>query len=169
MDPAFIDYRGERFRLQTSDRYYQSDRKDADERLLHRRIYTDHNGPIPPGFDVHHKDDDWRNNDPDNLEAILQSEHRSQHMTARWSDPADRAIFEAGLAKAREAAKSWHASPEGIAWHREHGARTWVGRERTSVVCVECGDGFMAAFPNRAKFCSGRCSQRTAKKRLAVA
>lgn len=45
-----ILYKGEPFFLQTSGRYYQSGRKDASERLLHRRIWIENNGPINKGL-----------------------------------------------------------------------------------------------------------------------
>ena len=65
--PRTILYAGERFRIQTTGRYYQSGRKGSPERLLHRRIWIDNFGAIPEGFVVHHKDGDWTNNRIENL------------------------------------------------------------------------------------------------------
>lgn len=153
----YVDYEGERFRLQTTGRYFQSDRKDAPERLLHRRIYADHHGPIPPGFDVHHRDDDWRNNEPDNLEAILQADHRSLHMSARWEDADARAVMSAGLESAREAAKAWHSSPDGVAWHRANGVASWENRKPFAATCQKCGTAYQAWVAGKSRFCSRKC------------
>lgn len=162
----YVDYAGERFWLQSSGRYFQSGDKTAEERLLHRRIYTDHKGPIPPGFDVHHKNDDWRDNDPDNLEAILQSDHRRHHMAARWASEEDRGVLAAGLERAREAAKAWHGSPEGLAWHRANGVAAWEDREPIPRKCDHCGTDYLAWFKTRGRFCSKKCMADVANRRV---
>lgn len=45
----------------------------------HRYIWEKANGPIPDGYEVHHKDEDKTNNDISNLECIPISKHRSLH------------------------------------------------------------------------------------------
>jgi hypothetical protein len=49
-----------------------------------RRIWAQHNGPIPVdengiSFDIHHRDGDWRNNSPDNLQALSVADHYRVH------------------------------------------------------------------------------------------
>lgn len=46
---------------------------------IHRLIYTVVIGEIPKGYDIHHKDGNKLNNNPDNLIAIPHSEHLSLH------------------------------------------------------------------------------------------
>lgn len=46
---------------------------------LHRRIYQDCFGNIPVGCVVHHKDEDTKNNSPDNLELLRVDLHLSKH------------------------------------------------------------------------------------------
>lgn len=46
-----------------------------DRILMHRYIWRFYNGKIPKGYDIHHKDFDKANNDIENLECILKSEH----------------------------------------------------------------------------------------------
>ena len=36
----------------------------------HRIVYEKHHGPIPSGYDVHHRDGDKLNNDISNLELL---------------------------------------------------------------------------------------------------
>src|SRR4051794_22603542 len=46
---------------------------------LHRQIWSDHNGPIPAGCDVHHRDEDPFNNDPGNLVCVTRVAHQAEH------------------------------------------------------------------------------------------
>lgn len=46
---------------------------------IYRRIYTQHFGPIPKGYHIHHKDGNHSNNDPLNLVAITAKEHYDIH------------------------------------------------------------------------------------------
>ena len=45
----------------------------------HRVVFEERHGPIPPGYDVHHKDENKWNNDPGNLEALPKTHHRRLH------------------------------------------------------------------------------------------
>lgn len=47
---------------------------------LHCEIWKEHNGEIPKGYHIHHKDGDPLNNDISNLECISSSEHHQKHM-----------------------------------------------------------------------------------------
>lgn len=47
--------------------------------MNYRKIYEQHNGPIPKGFHVHHKDMNHANNHPTNLEALSPDEHAKKH------------------------------------------------------------------------------------------
>ena len=160
--PKTIVYKEETFYLQTSGKYYQSGNKTVKHRLLHRRIWADANGDIPDGYVVHHVDGDWQNNDLSNLEAIPSGKHSSDHMIERHKDPQMKAIFDAGLVKAREAAKKWHASEEGIEWHRKNGLAVWQNKEQSSVICQSCNAEFKTFWPQKAKFCSKACQSKTA-------
>lgn len=156
-----VVYRGERFWLQTSGAYFQSGRKAAPERLLHRRVWSDTHGPIPDGEEVHHLDLDWRNNDPANLELRPPGSHQRDHMRQRLHNPVERTRLYEYLWKARLAAAAWHSSPTGIAWHRAHGRNTWVGRKTRDAACERCGLPFGAFFVGT-RFCSRACAQAVA-------
>jgi hypothetical protein len=57
-------------------------------RLLHRDVWEFHNGPIPPGYHVHHKDEDKSHNGIANLECKPGSEHSKHHAAERgWNKP----------------------------------------------------------------------------------
>lgn len=158
----FVVYRGQKFWLQTTGRYFQSGRKDDPERLLHRRVYVDNFGPIPEGHDVHHKDTDWRNNESWNLEAKIAFDHDREHMLERLSDPVAFAKNQEYLERARIAAAIWHGSPEGIKWHKKHGKETWLDRLPVEAICSKCGKQYWTYFPSRSRFCSSACMQAVA-------
>ena len=48
---------------------------------VHRFVYEQAFGPIPKGFDIHHKDENKLNNNLDNLEMISHGGHLSLHKT----------------------------------------------------------------------------------------
>lgn len=156
----FVEYKSERFYLQSSKRYFQSGRKDCSERLLHRRVWSDINGPIPPNTDIHHKDGDINNNDISNLEAIPASEHKRMHMIERWADATEKEKMMVGLEKAVEASKAWHSSEDGIKFHQENGKASWENRNPVEMTCEVCGDGFLAIRVEVAKTCSKSCRQK---------
>ena len=133
--------------------YYSAPRGWPGESFLHRQIHVDEIGPIPDGFLVHHTDEDKTNNDPGNLVAVSRKDHAALHPAARLRSPE----WLAHLATIREAAKAWHSTPEGRAWHAAHGRATWEGRERAeSRPCSVCGDQF-EPFHDRAETCSKAC------------
>ena len=50
---------------------------DGKKILEHRYIWEKHNGKIPKGYDVHHKNEIKDDNRPENLELIRKTYHRS--------------------------------------------------------------------------------------------
>lgn len=149
-----VEFNGERFRRypEAEDRakrvYFFSQRG----RSLHRAVWEHAHGAIPVGKHVHHKDGDPLNNDIGNLELRDGREHLSEHASA----PGRADLSRRSLGVAREAARVWHGSEEGRAWHREHGRATWVGRAMHECVCVVCGGGFQSKVAGT-QVCSGKC------------
>lgn len=156
----FVDYNGERFYLQSSKKYFQSGNKEAGERLLHRRVWSDSNGPIEAGMHIHHKDGDWRNNSLDNLEIIPFADHAKMHMAERWADEKQKQRFMIGLEKAHQEAKKWHSSEEGKEWHRQNIKKMWQVATKKTKECIVCESEFETYFPLKAKTCSKKCSQK---------
>ena len=48
--------------------------------FLHREIWASIHGPVPEGYEVHHKDNNPVNNDPMNLEAMSKADHARHHV-----------------------------------------------------------------------------------------
>lgn len=56
-------------------KYFINGRKASE----HRLVWEKHNGPIPEGYVIHHKDGNGLNNSIDNLEMMTRSEHARYH------------------------------------------------------------------------------------------
>ena len=105
---------------------------------LHRMVWEFHNGPIPDGYDVHHMDEDRTNNDIGNLQLLSESEHHSLHMQA----PERKEQSRNAIAKAIEAARDWHSTPDGEAFHSKHAKEYWQHAKLNTYVCTYCGEEF---------------------------
>lgn len=126
---------------------------------LHRQVYIDNYGDIPEGHEIHHKDEDTLNNEPENLQAVLINLHRSFHQSKRMSDPERRAVAIKALTENRSKATAWHKSKEGLEWHSKNAKESWEKRKSVVCNCVYCGNDFQTKFSDT-MFCSNKCWQR---------
>lgn len=160
-----VEFNGRRYR-----RYPDSPRKvhrryfSRSGGLLHRDVWAFHNGPIPAGCDIHHKNEDTGDNRIENLECVSRREHLRKHevATRAWAESVE---AKEHLARIRPLAAEWHSSPEGLAWHRQHSENTqWFRqnsdwRERREPVhrtCTQCGESFQSRNTKQ-RYCSGKC------------
>lgn len=145
-------------RSKSARRYFnpfRNGRRLAGMGSLHREIWKDAYGPIPPGHQIHHRDEDPGNNDLGNLVCLSPAEHSQEHAEAHRE--ARRAFIE-GI---RPLAAEWHGSDAGRAWHVDHGRRTWEGREPEPRSCAECGASYgTLAHRDTDRFCSRACISR---------
>jgi len=77
-----IEFEGKRYYKAIGRKYYYHTYAYGDttrKTLLHRDIWEKYNGPIPEGYEIHHKDFDASNNDSTNLEALSTKAHRALH------------------------------------------------------------------------------------------
>lgn len=139
---------------------------------LHRDVWEHFKGPIPKGWEIHHKDDNYSNNDIANLECLPRKKHRAKHHVG-YVERGRSARQLAHLAKAGEAAKAWHRSAEGRAWHRANAARTihaanapkpYSKTKKRRLQCAYCGKSFWSKH-SRASWCSSRCQSRASRQR----
>lgn len=73
----FIMYNNIKF-TPSGNGYYWATSRDKNI-SLHRYKYIKERGPIPKNWDIHHKDENKLNNNIENLEALLKSEHTKKH------------------------------------------------------------------------------------------
>lgn len=75
----FIMYDGKKWTVSKTTGYYRSTTDRHTHTSLHRYIWEKHNGKIQDGFDIHHIDNNKTNNNINNLECLLKSEHTRLH------------------------------------------------------------------------------------------
>lgn len=154
-----IEYMGKVYRRypeskRRSDRVYFKRSVTGGAVWLHRQIWADARGPIPVGAHIHHVNEDPNDNSIDNLACISPAEHGKAH---EWSDER-RARQAVHLERIRPLTKTWHASPEGIAKHREIGGMAYKVFVPVEKACGFCGGLFATKkIGHQDRFCSNKC------------
>ena len=147
-------YRGRKYR-RYPDAQSESDRRyfraAGGAGYLHRHIWEEAHGPIPPDHEIHHRDRDPSNNDVANLACIPRGQHKSFHGAGRTLEGDH---LDAMLSGAAE----WHGSDEGRTWHSEHAKRSWANRTPAKRTCAHCGGAYVTTSRRQAdRFCSNAC------------
>ena len=123
---------------------------------MHRYVWAFYNGPIPEKHHVHHRDGNKANNSIENLELLTASDHARQHSNELFAKNPEETRRRVKFAQA--AAPEWHASPEGIEWHKQHGKKSWEGRDTVKLKCTHCGVEFTRLIGvSKRGFCSNAC------------
>lgn len=162
LSDKLYEFNGQRYSW--NGRYFRRKGK-----YMHREVWKFFHGEIPPGkFHVHHIDGDPKNNAPTNLRLVSHKEHAALHEDD--SRARKRQLqFQSIQHKGREAARKWHQSEEGRAWHREHFRSKLQGVHSVPVEkqCAVC-DARYATQQNmveRSLYCSPACNQRALRAR----
>ena len=76
-----------RYFRKSDGRWYRKWREPG-SRKLHQQlesrwVWEQANGPVPPGHEIHHRDEDQGNNDPGNLECVPFGWHDDHHQRKR--------------------------------------------------------------------------------------
>ena len=140
--------------------YYQHKGK-----RLHRAVWEYHNGDIPKGYHVHHKDGDRSNNDISNLVLMQSSAHLSEHMSKEERKAKSREDIKAAIAEAPK----WHRSKEGKEWHSKHGKAAWETRSIQTYTCTYCGKEYQTKciYPKGSNhFCHNNCRAAFRRQRI---
>jgi hypothetical protein len=75
-----VTFNGRTYSLKPTGYYAQT---NGERRHLHRDVWEFHHGPIPSGWDVHHKDEDKGHNDISNLHCLPKADHTRLHNPRR--------------------------------------------------------------------------------------
>lgn len=155
-----IYYEGRYYYPRGNGYYYNSHLR----KYLHQMVWITERGPIPRGYEIHHKDFNRENNDISNLTCISVEEHRKLHADLLTEE--DRQWRKDNLAKnARPKASEWHKSEEGREWHRQH-VKNQIAKgqlnKKMMFKCSMCGKEFesIARNLNSNHFCSNNCKAR---------
>lgn len=151
MKAAYLD--GYKFIRDDSTGYYLSTCKiGAKRKRLHVYVWEKFNGPVPKGYQVHHKKFDKSKNEPEDLQLLIRYKHLSLH-AARRTPEQKKKFQQAGI----KAAPAWHHSQSGHEWHKEHYEQM---KDRLyaehDFVCLNCGKPFKSTKAG-SKFCSNAC------------
>lgn len=157
-DLACVD--GYSFRRDKKTGYYLSSKKIGGRRKrLHVYIWEKEHGKVPKGTAVHHVDEDKRNNELSNLTILPNSDHATLHDYTLSDD--DREWRRKNVVQnAMPAAKEWHSSEEGKAWHSQHAKETMRKRKEKRYICSNCGEQFFTKHiygASQNTFCSNKC------------
>jgi len=134
-------------------RYYARHKGTHVPIRAHRELWMEAFGPIPDGYHIHHLDENRKNNALSNLLVVNASEHAKGHM----QDDQRKKQARDNIQIAQEAAKIWHGSDKGKAWHRKHFDA--VMENIGDKVCDECGVEYTPTN-FRQRFCCKRCGNR---------
>lgn len=151
-----IEFEGQVFYQDAKQLYYRAwNAERGRPEYLHRRIWASTHGPIPEGFEVHHKDENRENNNIENLEALTVSDHRREH----WglATQAQLKAMRENLNRIRPLATEWHRSKDGRQWHSEATKKQIA--ERVHVLnCDQCGQEIIrVGVIQKGRFCSNNC------------
>lgn len=69
---AYVEFNGSKYTVRNHGYLAKT---NGDRTLMHRDVWEFHNGPIPQGWDIHHKDENKQNNELSNLECLPKAEH----------------------------------------------------------------------------------------------
>lgn len=160
MERETIIYRGDKYHRYPKSKHLHLRRyfwahTSKTPHALHRQIWIDNVGPIPPKHHIHHRDGDTSNNSISNLECISASEHARHHML----QPERVQKSRQNIKHAQKFATAWHKSPAGRKWHREHAIEIAHGKAK-QVTCHECRKEFTTTVKRHSRFCSKRCRSR---------
>lgn len=157
-DLALID--GLKFRRDKRTGYYLNRKNQV---RLHRYVWEKYNGPISPGFHVHHIDCNKRNNNIENLAIIEKGEHERLHGSMLTEEQKQK-LRDNLMEKAVPKASKWHSSKDGQEWHRQHYEKMKDALyAKTIKICEYCGKEYETINHGNNRFCSNNC--RAARRR----
>ena len=137
------------------------------KKRMHIFVWEYYNGPIPKGYEIHHKDLNKANNDISNLVLLTVSEHRKLHASLLTDE--QREWRRQNLNKnARPKAIEWHKSEEGRQWHKGLLSKTHEPKNRKEeLVCSCCGKQYIGERWSKTSptYCSNPCRKLGYKRR----
>ncbi len=147
INKEFVVHKDEVFWVLPKGKYYCSGRRNKNsknERLLHRRIWSEYYGEIPIDHHIHHVNNNWRDNNIENLHCIPRIDHQRMHMFERFQSEEFKSKNKEQLEIAQEKAKKWHASSSGKEWHSKNAREQHRKRKIKEYTCVICNIKFLS-------------------------
>lgn len=137
-----IEYRGVIYRRYDGRLYYNA---PGGGNSLHRQVWSDANGEIPAGHDIHHRDRDHDNNRIENLECISRKEHARMHLKERLSGTLG------------EKLKRWRGSKKGKLTLKKNAKKMLARTPERAFTCSDCGVPVVTRHPTQIR--CGTCTK----------
>ena len=151
-------FNSKEYKLYPGERYFSRGNK-----RLHRVVWEYHNGKIPKGYEIHHKDENTHNNNIDNLNLVHKKLH--QRYTSKKRVKENPEWFIDWNKKGRDAAAEWHKTEEGIEQLKEASRISWLKKVYHKKNCEVCGKEYETPFPTRSKYCHQNCRAKALRQR----
>lgn len=148
-----IEYNGVKYRKYPGKHYYFA---AGGGESLHRQKWKDAHGEIPPGHDIHHKDENKENNSIENLEARPFTEHRREHTTTR--------LLHGDLGRILAV---WRQTTEGQEILRQNAAKMHARTPERTLACAYCRKVFTTRHPFK-RYCDKVCETAVPKLQLVL-
>lgn len=157
MCDSCVEWGGKRWHRYRGGYYERTDKSARPKRTirLHRAIWEAEQGPIPDGWQVHHRDEDVGNNSLANLECIPAGEHRRIHLATKpipRPDWGDKPLVGCVCADCGAAIQRKRPGPQPVCKSCQY--RRAEQRRKHEKTCTHCGAQFRSRAGN---FCSQRC------------
>jgi protein-arginine kinase activator protein McsA len=157
-------------------RYFWGRRELGDKKkiALHVAVWEHHNGHVPEGMVIHHKDGDPRNNDISNLACISLSMHGTLHNTGRNLDGARHSkMYRHTCQQCGATYESFRKKRTRFCslecQHQNSNDRRASAARKHQHKCQKCGAMYETFRKTRTKFCSRKCQQQDRNDRVAAA
>jgi hypothetical protein len=121
----------------------------------HRIIWEQDVGPIPDGYDIHHKDGNKFNNLLSNLECLSKSDHMALHANE------NREKMSKCMSDNSEKIHAWLNTEKGKKFLSEKAKKQWEEQPLKDFICAVCFKQFQTKHNRKnVKFCSDACVMR---------
>lgn len=127
----------------------------------HQWVWNNFYQKPPPGYHLHHINENKSDNRIENLEMIKGSRHVSIHMLKKMNDPEKKRKNIENCEKIRHLTKVWHSSEEGRSWHRYHAIKHKFGKgDPIKYNCEVCSTQFYSTKRSNTRFCCNACKSK---------
>lgn len=120
-------------------------------KYCHRIIWEQEKGPIPDGFDIHHKDGNKLNNLIENLECLSKSDHMSLH-SREMRERRSKCMKENS-----DKVHIWLKTEKGRKFLSEKLKKQWALMPLKTFTCEHCKREFQTKHNRHVKFCGDNC------------